>query len=71
MGKKKVEKEVAPEVLNVTTRGDGEIDPYASGVPIANPEPNNGRGELPEEGTDYKAPVSDASQDEVAAGRTE
>ena len=37
--KKKV-KEVV--VVEVKTVGDGDIDPYASGVSIPNPEPNNG-----------------------------
>ncbi len=78
MARKKKVEEVAPEVVNVKTVGDGSIDPYASGVSLANPEPNNGNtlGQtvITEEqnvSTLDLPTTPEGEQDEVAEGREE
>jgi len=79
MGKSKKVAVTEPEEVNVSQSQEGDIDPYASGVSIPNPEPNNGKSDDPEEEFNQQGqaapadvPNSDAEeQDEVAEGRTE
>ena len=73
--KKKV-KEVV--VVEVKTVGDGDIDPYASGVSIPNPEPNNGNvlgqttiSTVQEASTFVVPSAPEGEQDEIAEGREE
>ncbi len=81
MGKSKKVAVTEPEevVAPVVPEQEGDVDPYASGVSIPNPEPNNGKGEDADQefaqesqAVPADVPNSDADeQDEVAEGRTE